>query len=98
MLPLMRNRPRDIANLGGRLVPSDKDELLQSKPNAKVVAFFSFLESMNGDLYYNTQSLENALRPECLLLQPAHKKQDSYSIHRSTLQAGAWPNLINKIR
>ena len=41
-------------------------ELVQPKPNAKVVAFFSFLGSMFEDLNYETQSLENVLKPECL--------------------------------
>jgi DMSO/TMAO reductase YedYZ molybdopterin-dependent catalytic subunit/thiosulfate reductase cytochrome b subunit len=55
-----------IAKWGGipmkRLV-----ELVQPKPEAKVVAFFSFGEALYGGPYYDTQSLENALNPECLL-------------------------------
>ncbi len=42
-------------------------ELVQPKPTAKVVAFFSFGASTFNDLYYDTQSLENVLKPECLL-------------------------------
>jgi sulfoxide reductase catalytic subunit YedY len=42
-------------------------ELVQPKPNAKVVAFFSFGGSLYSDLYYDTQSLDNVLKAECLL-------------------------------
>ena len=42
-------------------------ELVKPKPNAKVVAFYSFGGSTFGDVYYETQSLENALKPECVL-------------------------------
>jgi DMSO/TMAO reductase YedYZ molybdopterin-dependent catalytic subunit/thiosulfate reductase cytochrome b subunit len=42
-------------------------ELVRPKPEAKVVAFFSFGEALYGGLYYDTQSLENVLKPQCLL-------------------------------
>ena len=42
-------------------------ELVKPKPSAKTVAFFSFGEGLYGGVYYNTQSLENVLKPECLL-------------------------------
>ncbi|HYK91770.1 MAG TPA: molybdopterin-dependent oxidoreductase [Acidobacteriota bacterium] len=42
-------------------------ELVRPKPEAKVVAFFSFGEALYGDTYYDTQSLENVLKAECLL-------------------------------
>ena len=42
-------------------------ELVRPKPEAKVVAFFSFGEALYGGPYYDTQSLENVLKPECLL-------------------------------
>ena len=42
-------------------------ELVQPKPEAKVVAFFSFGEALYGGPYYDTQSLENLLKPQCLL-------------------------------
>jgi DMSO/TMAO reductase YedYZ molybdopterin-dependent catalytic subunit len=42
-------------------------ELVQPKPKAKVVAFFSFGEALYGGPYYDTQSLENLLKPQCLL-------------------------------
>lgn len=42
-------------------------ELVQPKPQAKVVAFFSFGEALFGGPYYDTQILENLLKPECLL-------------------------------
>jgi methionine sulfoxide reductase catalytic subunit len=42
-------------------------ELVKPKPSAKTVAFFSFGEGLYGGRYYDTQSLENILKPECLL-------------------------------
>jgi DMSO/TMAO reductase YedYZ molybdopterin-dependent catalytic subunit/thiosulfate reductase cytochrome b subunit len=42
-------------------------ELVRPKPAAKVVAFFSFGEALYGGAYYDTQSMENVLKAECLL-------------------------------
>ena len=42
-------------------------DLVKPKPSAKVVAFFSFGEGLYGGIYYNTQTLDNILKPECLL-------------------------------
>ncbi|HEX8927139.1 MAG TPA: molybdopterin-dependent oxidoreductase, partial [Terriglobales bacterium] len=42
-------------------------ELVRPNPEAKVVAFFSFGESLYGGTYYNTQTVENVLKAECLL-------------------------------
>jgi len=42
-------------------------ELVRPKPEAKVVAFFSFGEALYGGHYYDTQSLENVLKAQCLL-------------------------------
>lgn len=42
-------------------------DLVRPKPSAKAVAFFSFGGSFYGGGYYDTQSLENVLKPECLL-------------------------------
>jgi methionine sulfoxide reductase catalytic subunit len=42
-------------------------ELVKPKPLAKTVAFFSFGEGLYGGVYYNTQSLDNVLKAECLL-------------------------------
>jgi methionine sulfoxide reductase catalytic subunit len=42
-------------------------ELVRPKPEAKVVAFFSFGEALYGGAYYDTQSMENLLKAECLL-------------------------------
>jgi methionine sulfoxide reductase catalytic subunit len=42
-------------------------ELVKPKPSAKTVAFFSFGGGLYGGGYYDTQSLENVLKPECLL-------------------------------
>lgn len=36
-------------------------------PEAGVVAFFSFGEALYGGTYYDTQLLDNVLKPECLL-------------------------------
>ncbi len=42
-------------------------ELVHPKPEAKVVAFFSFGEALYGGVYYDTQSIENVLKPQCIL-------------------------------
>ncbi len=42
-------------------------ELVRPKPEAKVVAFFSFGGALYGGAYYDTQSIENVLKPQCLL-------------------------------
>lgn len=42
-------------------------ELVKPKPSAKVVAFFSFGEALYGGTYYETQTVDNVLKPECLL-------------------------------
>lgn len=42
-------------------------ELVKPKPEARVAAFFSFGEALYGGHYYDTQSLENLLKPQCLL-------------------------------
>jgi methionine sulfoxide reductase catalytic subunit len=42
-------------------------DLVRPKAQAKVVAFFSFGEALYGGPYYDTQSLENVLKAECLL-------------------------------
>ena len=42
-------------------------ELVRPKPEARAVAFFSFGEALYGGPYYDTQSLENVLKPQCLL-------------------------------
>jgi len=42
-------------------------ELVRPKPEAKAVAFFSFGEALYGGAYYDTQSMENVLKAECLL-------------------------------
>lgn len=41
-------------------------EHVRPLPSAKVVAFYSFGGSLYGDLYYDTQSIYNALKPQCL--------------------------------
>ena len=42
-------------------------ELVGPKPEAKIVVFFSFGEALYGGPYYDTQSIENVLKPECQL-------------------------------
>ena len=55
-----------IAKWGG--VPMrELMRLVRPLPPARVVAFFSFGESLYGGLYYDTQIIENVLKPECLL-------------------------------
>ncbi len=41
--------------------------LVRPKSEANVVAFFSFGEALYGGPYYDTQSLQNVLKAECLL-------------------------------
>lgn len=55
-----------IAQWGGVPMKTLVD-LVKPKPSAKTVAFFSFGEGLYGGVYYNTQSLENVLKAECLL-------------------------------
>ena len=40
---------------------------VKPKPSAKVIAFYSFGPSLFTPAYYDTQTMENALKPECLL-------------------------------
>jgi sulfoxide reductase catalytic subunit YedY len=55
-----------IAQWGG--VPMNTIvDLVKPKPSATTVAFFSFGEGLYGGAYYNTQSLDNVLKAECLL-------------------------------
>ncbi len=49
-------------------------ELVRPKPNAKVVAFYSFGGSLYSGFYYDTQSLENVLKAECLLASEMNGK------------------------
>ena len=42
-------------------------EHVKPRPEAKVAAFFSFGEALYGGPYYDTQSLENLLKSQCLL-------------------------------
>jgi DMSO/TMAO reductase YedYZ molybdopterin-dependent catalytic subunit/thiosulfate reductase cytochrome b subunit len=55
-----------IAEWGG--VPmSAIVSLVRPKPEARTVVFYSFGEGLYGGAYYDTQSIENVLKPECLL-------------------------------
>ena len=49
-------------------------ELVRPRPNAKVVAFYSFGGSLYSGFYYDTQSLENVLKAECLLASEMNGK------------------------
>ena len=62
-----------IAKWGGLPMKSLVD-LVRPKPNAKVVAFFSFGGSLYGGAYYDTQSLENVLKAQCLLASEMNGK------------------------
>ena len=55
-----------IAQWGGVPMKTLVD-LVKPKPSAKTVAFFSFGEGLYGGIYYNTQTLDNVLKAECLL-------------------------------
>jgi methionine sulfoxide reductase catalytic subunit len=55
-----------VAGWGG--VPMSKIiELAKPKPEATAVAFFSFGEGLFGGVYYDTQTMENIRKPQCLL-------------------------------
>lgn len=55
-----------IAKWGG--VPmSELIRLVRPRSAATVVAFFSFGEGLYGGTYYDTQRLDNVLKPECIL-------------------------------
>jgi sulfoxide reductase catalytic subunit YedY len=41
--------------------------LVRPKPDARTVVFYSFGEALYGGAYYDTQSIENVLKPQCLL-------------------------------
>ena len=55
-----------IAKWGG-LPMKSLVKLVRPKANAKVVAFFSFGGSLFGGPYYDTQSLDNVLKAQCML-------------------------------
>ncbi len=42
-------------------------EHVKPLPSARVIAFYSFGESLYGGPYYDTQTIENAVKPQCLL-------------------------------
>ncbi len=42
-------------------------DLVKPRAAAKTVAFFSFGPGLYGGTYYDTQALENILKPQCLL-------------------------------
>ena len=55
-----------IAKWGG-MPMAELIRLVRPLPTARVVAFFSFGDSLYGGAYYDTQLLENVLKPECIL-------------------------------
>jgi len=55
-----------IAKWGG-LSMEKLIELVRPKPEAGTVAFYSFGPALYGGAYYDTQSMENVLKPQCLL-------------------------------
>jgi DMSO/TMAO reductase YedYZ molybdopterin-dependent catalytic subunit len=62
-----------IAKWGGLPMKSIV-ELVRPKPNARAIAFFSFGGSLYGGQYYDTQSIENVLKAECLLASEMNGK------------------------
>jgi DMSO/TMAO reductase YedYZ molybdopterin-dependent catalytic subunit len=62
-----------IAKWGG-LPMNSLVELVRPKPTAKVVVFFSFGGSLYGGGYYDTQSIDNVLKAECLLASEMNGK------------------------
>jgi methionine sulfoxide reductase catalytic subunit len=55
-----------IAKWGGLPIRSLL-ELVRPKPEARVVAFFSFGDGLYGGTYYETQTVDNLVKAECLL-------------------------------
>ncbi|MBZ5667850.1 MAG: molybdopterin-dependent oxidoreductase [Acidobacteriia bacterium] len=55
-----------IAKWGG-IPMQELIRVVRPLPAARVVAFFSFGDSLYGGSYYDTQLLENVLKPECVL-------------------------------
>ncbi|HEY7333932.1 MAG TPA: molybdopterin-dependent oxidoreductase [Bryobacteraceae bacterium] len=49
-------------------------ELVRPLPQARVVVFFSFGEALYGGSYYDTQLIQNVLKPECLLAMEMNGK------------------------
>lgn len=49
-------------------------EHVRPRPEAHTVAFFSFGPALYGGSYYDTQSLENVLKPQCLLASEMNGK------------------------
>jgi sulfoxide reductase catalytic subunit YedY len=81
-----------IAKWGG-LPMKSLVELVRPKPNAKVVAFFSFGGSLYGGPYYDTQSIDNVLKAECLLASEMNGKRPHRGIWSPIAAAGrksAW--------
>ncbi len=63
-----------IAKWGG--LPMKKlVELVRPRPEARTVAFYSFGEALYGGPYYDTQSLENVLKDQCLLASQMNGKR-----------------------
>jgi DMSO/TMAO reductase YedYZ molybdopterin-dependent catalytic subunit len=50
-----------------RSADEDADRVGPTEGPAKVVAFFSLGEDAYGEPHYDTQSLENVMKPECML-------------------------------
>lgn len=42
-------------------------DLVRPKPEAQTVVFYSFGDALYGGAYYDTQTIENVLKPQCLL-------------------------------
>ena len=79
-----------IAKWGG--IPMQKlIELVQPKPEAKVVAFFSFGEALYGGPYYDTQSLENVQKPQCLLASRMNGQRASAGVRSTSAAASGKP-------
>jgi methionine sulfoxide reductase catalytic subunit len=55
-----------IAQWGGIPMQTIID-LVRPKPEARVVAFFSFGEALYGGAYYDSQTIENVRKPQCIL-------------------------------
>jgi DMSO/TMAO reductase YedYZ molybdopterin-dependent catalytic subunit/thiosulfate reductase cytochrome b subunit len=54
--------------------------LVRPRPEARVVVFYSFGEALYGGAYYDTQHIENVMKPQCLLASQmnGHRLPDVY--------------------
>ena len=72
----------------GRHPHEDSDRTRPPQARSHTVAFFSFGEALYGGPYYDTQSLENVLKPQCLLASEMNGQAAARGLRRSAAAAG----------